>query len=153
MKRREICRILLLLYIGIIFCVLFLRSGYKTDNPILYWGYIERNIQIIPMKTVGEMINLITDPVASTLARRLAGANIIGNIFMLLPVGILVPLSSKSEINFNKFVFWSTISVLFMEVIQLISLKGSFDIDDILLNTTGLATGYFFYKSCCSKRN
>lgn len=71
-----------------------------------------------------------------------AWRNIILNILMFVPLGILLPLIFK---NCRK--YWVTYLVglfftLIIEVIQLISGRGIFDIDDIFNNTLGCIIGY-----------
>ena len=71
--------------------------------------------------------------------------NVLGNIVCFVPLGFLVP----SVINFkNKFlavVIVAFSSVLMVEVIQLVTKIGSFDVDDILLNVSGAMLGYGIY--------
>lgn len=71
-----------------------------------------------------------------------AWRNIILNILMFVPLGILLPLIFK---NCRK--YWVTYLVglfftLIIEVIQLISGRGIFEIDDIFNNTLGCIIGY-----------
>ncbi len=74
---------------------------------------------------------------------------IIGNIIMLMPVGILLPFNLKK----NKFKttliigFLITFSIEFM---QLIFKKGLFETDDLIDNTLGVVLGYLIYKIICS---
>lgn len=72
--------------------------------------------------------------------------NLAGNLFVFVPLGFLLPLTSEdmqrfSEVFINVFTF-----VLGIEVFQLFSAFGAFDVDDILLNCLGAAIGYGCYK-------
>ena len=72
--------------------------------------------------------------------------NLAGNLIVFMPLGFLLPLISKdlqkfSEVLINAFTF-----VLGIEVFQLFSAFGAFDVDDILLNCLGAAIGYGCYK-------
>lgn len=73
-----------------------------------------------------------------------AWRNIILNILMFVPLGVLLPLV------FNKCKkFWVTyligfLSTILLEVIQLISGRGIFELDDIFNNTLGCVIGYGF---------
>lgn len=68
--------------------------------------------------------------------------NIILNILMFVPLGVLLPLM------FNKCrTFWVTyvigfLGTVFLEVIQLITKRGIFEIDDIFNNTLGCIIGF-----------
>ena len=72
--------------------------------------------------------------------------NLGGNLLVFVPMGFLLPLISEdmqrfSEVLINVFTF-----VLGIEVFQLFSAFGAFDVDDILLNCLGAAIGYGCYK-------
>lgn len=147
MKRsRRVYLVWLILYIGILCGILFGRRGYHTNSTILYWDYVKRNIQLIPMKTVVEMMNKSVDPTASFTVRILSGINVFGNIAMMVPLGYLVPSSMKCMQRPKMLLFASLGFTISMESIQLIALKGSFDIDDILLNLVGIAAGFWVYR-------
>ncbi len=72
-------------------------------------------------------------------------ANLLGNVLIFLPFGMLVPFLTK---RFKK--FWSVVlltlelSVL-VELVQLVTKVGSCDVDDILLNTIGGMIGFACY--------
>jgi glycopeptide antibiotics resistance protein len=68
--------------------------------------------------------------------------NVIGNILLFVPYGFLLPLIFQKRVIFFD-VFYSAflLSVSF-ELFQLITRTGQFDIDDIILNTTGGMLGY-----------
>ena len=72
--------------------------------------------------------------------------NLAGNLFVFVPLGFMLSLISEdmqkfSEVFINAFTF-----VLGIEVFQLFSAFGAFDVDDILLNCLGAAIGYGCYK-------
>ena len=73
--------------------------------------------------------------------------NVIGNVCVFIPFGIFVP------VIFTKYQRWSTVLLaslelsLVVEVIQLSTKVGSFDVDDLLLNTLGGILGYVIYKA------
>jgi glycopeptide antibiotics resistance protein len=82
--------------------------------------------------------------------------NIIGNIVLFIPLGILLPFASKRFYSLTRvFVFAFCLS-LSIEVIQFFSrFLGNFrvvDIDDILLNTLGACIG-FSVLCLCRRRN
>ena len=63
--------------------------------------------------------------------------NLVGNIVLFIPFGFLLPLC---VMLLNAFLF-----VLGIEVFQLFSAFGAFDVDDILLNCLGAVMGYCLY--------
>ena len=73
------------------------------------------------------------------------GANFLGNIVLFMPIGLLVPV----VIGWKK--MWKTVVAglsfsLFIEIIQLITSRGCFDFDDVLLNGLGTVIGYGIFQ-------
>ena len=71
--------------------------------------------------------------------------NIVGNIAAFIPFGFFLPIiSRRSRLWYNTVMFgfiWS----LTLETLQLIFKVGSFDVDDMLLNTLGAAAGFYIH--------
>ncbi|WP_312637307.1 VanZ family protein [Oscillibacter sp.] len=141
---------MLITYGILIILVTLCRKHYWTSNPILYWDYIKRNVQLVPLKTVAEMFNTLLDNNFSVNARILAIANIGGNIAMMVPSGILIPLALPRIKSFSLFIGCMMIIIISIELIQLFTMAGSFDIDDILLNLAGAVLGFWTFSK--SKR-
>lgn len=81
--------------------------------------------------------------------------NLLGNILVFVPFGFLFPMVSEEPMGsgkgkhffvmlLNAFVF-----VLGIEVFQLFSAFGAFDVDDILLNCLGASIGFECYRLGC----
>jgi len=82
--------------------------------------------------------------------------NIVGNVVAFMPFGFLVPVMYREQRKgvsyrghyFQSFLFvtfFGLLSSLAIETIQLISRVGSFDVDDMFLNTVGVMLGYLCY--------
>ena len=71
-----------------------------------------------------------------------AAINLLGNIILFVPMGILVPLAfpMRSKI---KFAFFATLGICLVEFVQWVCQIGIFDIDDIFLNVAGCLMGLF----------
>ena len=70
--------------------------------------------------------------------------NLFGNVLIFMPFGFIEPLASK------KRSFWATLVdgcllSLAVEIFQFITKVGRFDVDDLLLNTSGVAIGYICF--------
>lgn len=72
--------------------------------------------------------------------------NLAGNVVAFMPFGFFVPRILSRKVNFFKIFIMSFGFSLGVELIQLVTKLGSFDVDDILLNTIGGVLGYFVYK-------
>ena len=71
--------------------------------------------------------------------------NLAGNVLAFVPFGIFLPLLIKRVRAFGKTLLLGFEFSLFVEIVQLFSKVGSFDVDDILLNTLGVVIGYLFF--------
>ena len=72
---------------------------------------------------------------------------ILGNIMIFVPYGFFISMAGKS-MGFFKILFFSMALSLGVETIQLFTRVGSFDVDDILLNTIGGVLGYILFVVC-----
>lgn len=72
--------------------------------------------------------------------------NVTCNIIMFMPYGILLPAILKKKDNIGRKVILSgcILSVL-IEIFQYITALGVCDIDDVILNTLGIALGFGLY--------
>ncbi|MCR4735727.1 MAG: VanZ family protein [Treponema sp.] len=71
--------------------------------------------------------------------------NIIGNITMFIPVGIIWPLSFKKLDRLWKSLLAGAGFSLIIEISQLAFFERSTDIDDLILNTSGVFIGSLIY--------
>ena len=70
---------------------------------------------------------------------------ITGNVLIFIPAGIFLPLYIKKQRRLRRFLLTSLLLILFIESSQVLTLLGSFDVDDILLNLIGCLTGWLFF--------
>jgi glycopeptide antibiotics resistance protein len=71
--------------------------------------------------------------------------NLAGNVVAFMPLGFLLPLAFR-DFRARKTYFVSFVLIIFAEVSQLVSRRGVFDVDDLLLNMLGSIIGYGIYK-------
>ena len=72
--------------------------------------------------------------------------NVIGNILMFVPTGIILPIIFKRLNNIFKVTLSGAFLSLCIEILQLPFPSRSSDIDDLILNTSGVIIGYIIYK-------
>lgn len=74
--------------------------------------------------------------------------NVCGNVVVFMPIGAFLP----KLIDRCKNIFFTTLLSfelsLCIELIQLVTRVGSFDVDDLFLNTLGGILGYIVYMIC-----
>ena len=74
--------------------------------------------------------------------------NLAGNVIGFLPFGFILPvIGTRMKNGFLVTVCGFCLS-LFVESMQLIFKVGSFDVDDLLLNTLGTVLGYLAFSVC-----
>ncbi len=71
--------------------------------------------------------------------------NFAGNVIAFIPFGYLLPKMVKKKPRLFHTVLFSFEFSLLVELTQLISRTGSFDVDDLILNTFGGLIGYILY--------
>lgn len=72
--------------------------------------------------------------------------NILGNIIAFCPMGFLLPILFMRQRSIATIAICFCFSLSF-EVIQILTNIGSFDVDDLILNTVGSTIGLLLYKA------
>ena len=71
----------------------------------------------------------------------------LGNLIAFIPFGVLIPLNLQATRKlFLKSLITFIISITVLESLQMLTLLGSFDVEDILINTLGFLIGYISWK-------
>ena len=135
--------LLLLMYINLAVLIRFVFYPFFTVNG-------EVQPLIINMSSLQPLrVNLI--PLVNILdydIKREAAINIIGNISMFIPTGVIMPILYKRLDCFWKVLLAGAGLSFVIEVIQLLFPGSVTDIDDLILNTLGVAVGYGIYVAC-----
>jgi len=120
---------------------------------IVYWMFFgfERTTQsnyhynLILLKTILTIVRFNKENTIFILI------NIFGNIFAFIPFGLILTILFKKKWHYGFLIFF--LFVILLETLQLISKRGTFDVDDILLNTIGFFVGSVFVKIAKFIRN
>ena len=75
-------------------------------------------------------------------------ANLLGNVVGFMPFGMILPLICRNARGFFFITFSGFTLSLCVEVTQLMTKLGSFDVDDLAMNTLGAAAGYVIFAVC-----
>lgn len=73
--------------------------------------------------------------------------NLVGNVVIFMPFGFLGAMASQHR-SFIRTSLDGFLLSLLVEVFQLISKVGRFDVDDLILNTLGVILGYLTFLIC-----
>ena len=133
--------VLLLMFVNLAVLIRFVFYPFFTVN-----GHV-RPLMINLSSIQPIRINLI--PFVNILdydSKREAAINIIGNTCMFIPTGIILPILYPRLDRFWKVLLAGAGLSLVIEMIQLFFPGSVSDIDDLILNTAGVAIGYGIYK-------
>lgn len=114
--------------------------------------YNWNSVNLIPaIGTVREVINITNNPNMHSYMVRFWIKNIGGNLLLLFPIGVMMPILWSEFNSLFKTTFFAFFLSLSIEILQLLSgyignTGRAFDIDDILLNTIGATIGFIIYK-------
>ena len=72
--------------------------------------------------------------------------NLFGNLLLMLPLGVLLAQSRWSKRSWPLALLVGLLLSFTVESIQILTHVGNFDVDDILLNTTGAVLGFVLWK-------
>ncbi len=98
------------------------------------------NMNLVPFKTISSQLRLLkTIPT-------IAVKNLAGNIVVFVPFGFLLPSGYETMRKCHKTFLAGLLFIFVVETVQLASMLGSFDIDDIILNCLGVLGGYIIFK-------
>ena len=122
--------IFIILYTSLLLYWMFFGFGRTSDS--------EKNFQIIPFSTIHKMFSQVEN-------FRQFSINILGNILLFVPFGFLG--ISFEKLKSAKFLFPIFIlGISFVEFLQFFTKRGFAEIDDVILNTIGVAIGFGIYK-------
>jgi len=130
--------ILFLLYLVVLIYLLFFAEKYGRTFTGREYSY-----NLVPFKEIKRFwFNRdILGPVA-------VFTNLAGNVLAFVPFGVVLPVINRHMRGFFQITILSLEFSLMVETIQLIFKVGSFDVDDMFLNTLGGMIGYFIFAAC-----
>ena len=138
---RALGKVLFVLYIAFLFYFLLLSDWYGRSGEMREYHY-----NFILFKEIKRF--WIYREQLGTFA---VASNLLGNVLIFVPFGFFMPMASRYR-SFFTTVFYSFGLSLCVETFQLITKVGSFDVDDLLLNTIGGLAGYVIFVICAAVR-
>lgn len=128
-------KILFFIYLLVLIYLLFFSERYGRTQ-----GTGEYRYNLVPFAEIKRYI-IYSDKFTSELFL----INIVGNMLAFVPFGFFVPLVNSEHKNVLRVGLLSMVFSAIVEVVQLVSKVGSFDVDDIILNTLGGLVGALIY--------
>ena len=134
-----VCFIAYLLLLGY---VVFFSSGFGRED------HAEYRYNLTLFQEIGRYYGVGI----RTGAWNLFWLNVMGNVCVFVPWGLFLPsLFQKCKKVFFVILLSLELSLI-VEIVQLVTRVGSFDVDDLLLNTIGGWIGFIIYRLFAGKR-
>lgn len=139
-----VIKVLLFKFGPIEFKTVFSYMSSSFSNPELIRERLLTHGNLIPFH---EIRNYLTNLMVG--GSTISNVNFIGNMIAFLPFGFLLPfLPQQKNRSFVTVTFLAFLFSLCLETVQLLASMGTFDVDDLLLNTAGGMLGYAGFKLC-----
>lgn len=135
MKAKRIGRLLIVLYLLLVVYVMFFAENFGRN--VIGEGY---RYNMVPLKEIKRFQGMLKGDMWFQ-----ASLNLFGNILCFVPIGLVLPIAGNYWKQFHRTIIFAMTFSLIIEFTQLISKVGSFDVDDIILNTIGGFVGYMIY--------
>lgn len=131
-----------------LFDEIFGRQGFVIIrwNKQLLDLYMKYSFNIVPFKTINLFVSGYMNDIVSF---KNLSINIFGNICAFMPYAIFLPLMFKGMNKFMNFFTAITFSVIIIELLQFVTMSGSCDIDDLILNVVGATVAYLITRIKC----
>lgn len=121
------------------FTLIFLASKERLNN------YLSNKANLIPFATITEYF----DSNYAIIGKSLFFENVYGNFIMTSPFAFFLPMIFDKQKKFKNFLIAIIAIVIGIEILQLLTLSGAFDIDDFILNVSGSLVMYGILKIDC----
>ena len=140
-KRRTIEKWLLALYALGMLVLLFHRALPESSAP--YPEQIFAHLNLVPFRTIRLYWRLLRHPRRSLV--RLAVVNLAGNIVLFIPLGYLLRAVFPRLRGSLRALLAAAGIIAGVELTQMLTLLGTCDVDDLILNLIGTALGCGLY--------
>lgn len=134
-KRQKLGWVLFILYLCLLAYFMFFSESFGRTDADRGYQY-----NLVPFKEIIRYFRYY-----DVLGFTLFVINIIGNVAAFAPFGFFLPIISRRSKKWYNTVMFGFVFSLALETLQLAFRVGSFDVDDMLLNTLGAAFGYLCY--------
>ncbi len=145
-KTIKIVKYLFSVYCIALFFILFLY-GSRTGNQFHIKVFSKEHFEmsnLVPFRTI---FSYLESAYHFTINTNIVVTNLLGNLLMFIPMGMALHVLFEEKFDkLWKIMLCVVMIVVFVEVIQFLTFRGSADIDDLLLNTIGSAIGYGIVK-------
>ena len=133
-----------IVYVCCLIYFLFFSERYGRNDAASYYRYNLRPFkEITRFWTYRDIIGF-----------EMVMVNLVGNVAVFMPFGFLLPAIYEPLKKWYAIILVGMWFSIIIECVQLITKVGTMDVDDVILNVTGVMLGLVFYKFCsfCMKK-
>ncbi|MDO5520021.1 MAG: VanZ family protein [bacterium] len=131
-------------YLIILTSILFLgQRGSIAFSETRLQDYIARNCNFMPLRTIREYIRFYQE---DTINTSIIVENLLGNLMLFMPMGVFLPALFKKVKTWGRFVGITLLIIYVIEIAQVLTRTGSYDIDDVILNLGGACVVFAIVK-------
>ena len=135
-KRQKLGWVLFLLYLALLSYLMFFSEDFGRTNTDRGYAY-----NLVPFKEISRFVTYY-----DILGMEALIINLVGNVAAFMPFGFFMPVVSRRSRGPVRIILLGFGFSLMLETIQLVFRVGSFDVDDLILNTLGAGLGFFCYR-------
>lgn len=137
-------------YCIVLFLILFVRKRFNIgDEP--YWEQVKMSINLVPFRTIyGSLYSIIHRTIPYLIPHEII--SLLGNFALFMPFGYFIPRLFEKYRVFIKFILFTFVVLLSIETLQVLTIRGCFDVDDIILNLAGAVIGFFIARKVKSRK-
>ena len=159
-RRNPWLALLFMVYTALMLYLLFVRNRSGIDG-LSYWEQVLSNYNLTPFRTVGSFWDVLSrsehylqkwGAEVYQQQARFAVVNLVGNVAMFIPFGAFLPALWWKMRRAWKSLSVAVLIIALVEALQLITLRGKCDVDDLLLNFVGVSLGYGLWRLCQKRR-
>lgn len=141
-KNHLLMSIFTALYAIVLVFVLFVGKGAGANSDWSFASYVKAYTNLIPFATLTEYARRLA---ADTINVKTVVYNVLGGIALFVPLGVILPFFFEKLGKLWRCAVASLVVSVAIETMQLVLRRGSFDVDDIILNVVGAAIGYAIF--------
>lgn len=135
-------RILTVVYAVVLVYVLLVGGGEAANADWTFSSYVKAYTNLVPFATLAEYARRLA---ADTINVETVVYNVLGSIALFVPLGVIMPFFFEKLAKLWRCAAASLGVSFVIELLQLVLRRGSFDIDDMILNVVGAAVGYAIF--------
>lgn len=135
-KRQKLGWVLFIMYLCLLSYFMFFSESFGRTDTDREYAY-----NLIPFKEITRFFRY-----CRIIGWQAFLINMVGNVAAFMPCGFFLPVVSRRSKRWQNTVVFSFAFSFMLETIQLVFKVGSFDVDDMLLNTLGAALGFVCYR-------